>query len=470
MPNRRMQDLLSRSALREAWAPLLLLTVVLLAAYILGILWFRKEVRNAAFELARQQAVQSARRIEQSFPVGPGHLRIIDAGDPMIEEVLYELVHQSPNILAAALVDPEGTVRQLLLNRSNADVRFVERVWRDLGSDARDEESLTRAIQRTLPHVETEFILLTIDRAPGVKAPIGALRIFLDRHVQHQVVDLAAARMVPWLMFVLALLAAAVAGGLLIIRRQRLGTERLRRERDEAERLSFVGTLAAGLAHEIRNPINALAMQLEMLEEDLPGSTRDSLHPRVERIREGLGGLERTVHEFLAYAAPQQPKPARVELAPVVAALREEARAASPGRRPVRFEFQVPAGLCAWCDEQALRQILANLISNAIQAQAERDENRTTPGATGGEAVVRLTGVRRNTVVELTIEDAGPGIDPAVRSQVFECFYTTRSEGTGLGLPIARRLTELLGGELVLAREASALGGARFLLRLPACD
>ncbi|OPZ06964.1 MAG: Globin-coupled histidine kinase [candidate division BRC1 bacterium ADurb.BinA292] len=210
-------------------------------------------------------------------------------------------------------------------------------------------------------------------------------------------------------------------------------------------------------------------MQLEMLEEDLPGSTRDSLHPRVERIREGLGGLERTVHEFLAYAAPQQPKPARVELAPVVAALREEARAASPGRRPVRFEFHVPAGLCAWCDEQALRQILANLISNAIQAQAERDENRTTPGATG-EAVVRLTGVRRNTVVELTIEDAGPGIDPAVRSQVFECFYTTRSEGTGLGLPIARRLTELLGGELVLAREASALGGARFLLRLPACD
>jgi signal transduction histidine kinase len=240
----------------------------------------------------------------------------------------------------------------------------------------------------------------------------------------------------------------------LVIRRQRDETNKLKRQSSEAVRLGYVGTLAAGLAHEIRNPLNALAMQLELLEEDVSDGTPQTISPRLQRIRKGLGGVERTVHDFLTYATPGRQRPQVIELAPVIEPVCAEFRESDLG--PVDVECNLPAGLMAWCDPHALRQILSNLMTNALRAQRNPERPRR----------LRLDAARNGPWIDIIVEDAGTGVPDDIRDRLFEVFYTTSSDGTGLGLPIARRLAEMNGGELDLLDERSALGGARFRLRL----
>ena len=112
----------------------------------------------------------------------------------------------------------------------------------------------------------------------------------------------------------------------------------------------------------------------------------------------------------------------------------------------------------AWCDPHALRQILSNLLSNAVRALESRPPPRR----------IRVEAPRRGDAVELTLDDAGRGVPPENRGEIFKCFYTTNSDGTDLGLAIARQLTEAIGGRLELAEGPSPLGGTRFTLRLSA--
>jgi signal transduction histidine kinase len=197
-------------------------------------------------------------------------------------------------------------------------------------------------------------------------------------------------------------------------------------------------------------------MQLELLEEDVGDGESQLVSPRLQRIRKGLAGVERTVHDFLNYATPNQQKPSLVELAEVIqpscAGLRESAQV------PLKMECTVAPGLKAWCDPHALRQILGNLFINAVRAQKGRE---ATPS-------LRVEAVRNGAWIDILVDDAGPGVPPEHRQHIFDAFYTTHSEGTGLGLPIGRRLAEMNGGRLELASEPSPLGGARFILRLAA--
>jgi two-component system sensor histidine kinase HydH len=243
----------------------------------------------------------------------------------------------------------------------------------------------------------------------------------------------------------------------LIIRRQRRQARLLITQRNKAEQLAYVGTLAAGLAHEIRNPINALAMQLELLEEDMADSVQQKMVPRLTRIRTGLAGVERTVHDFLTFATPDRQKPKLVELDSLTGAL---CTRFIEGREQEHIEIQrlIPPGLEAWCDPHGLRQILDNLISNGLRAQRGRP----------GPPVLRIEASRNGPWVEVLVDDAGPGVPPELREKIFDCFFTTLPEGTGLGLPIARRLAEMNRGELSLDPKPSPLGGCRFRLQLSA--
>jgi signal transduction histidine kinase len=161
------------------------------------------------------------------------------------------------------------------------------------------------------------------------------------------------------------------------------------------------------------------------------------------------------VHDFLTYATPGKQQPQMIELSRAIGSLCSEISQHTTEPQ-IEIECLAAPGLLAWCDSHALRQIMGNLISNALRVQKKR------PGA----GKLRIEAARSGPWVDITVEDAGPGVPAEQRERIFDCFFTTQSEGTGLGLPIARRLSEMNGGTLTLQPEASPLGGARFRLRL----
>lgn len=210
--------------------------------------------------------------------------------------------------------------------------------------------------------------------------------------------------------------------------------------------------MVGGVAHEIRNPLGGLMLNAEWLAQE--SELSPALAQRAARIVAEAGRLERVVSEFLSYARPERPAGERValdELIPQTAAMARDTLAWEG-----TLTVDVPPGLTARSDGGHVRQILLNVLLNAMQAAgaagrvALRAQRRSQDGS---ERVV------------VSVEDDGPGIPAHVRARMFEPFYTTRSQGAGLGLAIVRRLCELNEIELVVAE--SRWEGARLEFELP---
>ncbi|MCL5270519.1 MAG: HAMP domain-containing histidine kinase [bacterium] len=405
---------------------MVLLTLIAMEFYSLSAVWFKRELGRASLELAQQQAAETANVINEALPQPFLADTLGTAAQFGVLTELAKLMVQNHNIVAAFVVDREG---RIAVNQIRA--------WGG-------------ALIRSR--------LMTYRATFGPEwNPNGWLRVFIERQMPQEAVEMAAARITTRLAMVLLALVAIVWLAAAIIGRQQRLARQLRRQRDRAEQLAYVGALAAGLAHEIRNPLNALTMQLEMLEEDVLQGSGVTVKPRLQRIRTGLAGVENTVRDFLTYATPEQQKPSQVEVQSVIEPLCIEYREGVDNNE-LSLECSAAPGLTAWCDPHALRQILGNLMSNGLRIQDGRP----------GPHRLRIEAVRNGTWIEITVDDAGPGVAPQNRELIFECFYTTRSDGTGLGLSIARRLAEMNGGGLDLDEAASPMGGARFRIRLPA--
>ena len=239
------------------------------------------------------------------------------------------------------------------------------------------------------------------------------------------------------------------------IERVRLVEERreLGRRARRAEKLAAVGTLAAGLSHEIKNPLNAAALQLTVLERRLkrvPNLPPDTFGP-LALVQAEIKRLAAFLDEFLQFARPREIIRANVNVTElmdnVVDLLRPQATGAQLTLQ-TRLEPLPPIEV----DAARLQQVLMNLLLNAIQA---------TPA--GGQ--VRLDARVDGTDVLLAIEDSGAGIPAAVRDRIFEPFFTTKDAGTGLGLPLVHSIVQQHGGAISV--ESSEWGGARFVVRLP---
>ncbi len=232
-------------------------------------------------------------------------------------------------------------------------------------------------------------------------------------------------------------------------------SRRMEQEVQNQQRLSYLGLLSSGIAHEIKNPINSIQMNLQMLEEEVAsGASQEDVRSWLDPIRKEIRRLERLVNDFLLYARPLSPTIETTSLQRVLEELRrlvhEEAKASG-----IRLRVEVPEDLPSLeTDEGLLRTALLNLVLNAIQASPNGGEVRITAISEGGG----------ETAVEVI--DEGPGVPEDQRERVFDIFFTTRQGGTGLGLPIARRLAETLGGRLSIVGPPES--GARFRLVLPA--
>ena len=210
---------------------------------------------------------------------------------------------------------------------------------------------------------------------------------------------------------------------------------KLEERRRLAEEMAALGSLAANLAHEIRNPLNALSINLELLEEDL--SVRHAAPDTVGLARREVGRLSRLVNDFLVYARPTAPAKeafATGELLHEVAALLEP----TCGKSGV--ELAVEGGDAAVrADRGQMGQVLVNLALNAVQA---------LDGRANKQVVLRAASEGEHVVLE--VADTGPGIPDAELARVREAFYTRRKGGTGLGLAIADRIVTAHGGTLEL--------------------
>jgi len=174
-----------------------------------------------------------------------------------------------------------------------------------------------------------------------------------------------------------------------------------------------------------------------------------------EILNEEVGAIRRLVDDFSAFAKLPKVEPAPVDLAQVV---EDFARSHPEWQEFLRVDRNGQVG--ALCDRMLLRNVLANLVENAVHAAEEAGRKPEIRIAVAESAAER--GAR------LTVDDNGPGVPEDARERIFDPYVTTKANGTGLGLAIVRKIVIDHGGDVSIAPEASPLGGARFVVEIPA--
>lgn len=218
------------------------------------------------------------------------------------------------------------------------------------------------------------------------------------------------------------------------------------------EKLASLGVLAAGVAHEIRNPLTAIKFRLFSLKKALP--VTDAANEDAAMISNEISRLEKIVKDFLRFARPSEPELVTI---PAQRVLQEVHDLLKPQLEKSAIEMKLDPGEPAWvrADTQQIKQVLINLIQNAADSIG-RDGKITLR--------VRFEG-KRDKMVVLDVSDNGKGIPTAVQKRLFDPFFTTKEGGTGLGLPIAARIVEKHDGEL--RYETDLYHGTTFSVVLP---
>ena len=219
-----------------------------------------------------------------------------------------------------------------------------------------------------------------------------------------------------------------------------------------SERLAAVGRITAGVAHEVKNPLNSMRLWLENLKESLPPDRDGATAQAVNVLDAEIDRLDAVVKRFLDFARPMD---VRLEPTQLAELLREVLEVAQPQLHRAKVEVAqlLPTGIPeVFVDRDLLKQAVLNLVLNAVDAM---------PG--GGQ--LQLTLSRRGEVAEITVGDTGKGIPPELRQKVFQLFFTTRPGGSGIGLASTFRIVQLHNGSINFTSEVGR--GTTFRIELP---
>ncbi|MDK1031734.1 MAG: HAMP domain-containing sensor histidine kinase [Planctomycetia bacterium] len=240
------------------------------------------------------------------------------------------------------------------------------------------------------------------------------------------------------------------------LRRLETQQEEARKRMVSAERLAALGELAAGLAHEIINPLDGVIECSRLLETETDRSQR--LKKYLPLIRSGLSRIDRVMRQMLTFARRSTRQTLgehdAMELMRNTIGLAEGRLA----KRGIEFSWQCDGiGSCI-CDKESVEQAILNLVLNAADAVSGIDR-----------AAVRISSQCDRHWVQVYVDDNGPGVPADMHERVFVPFFTTKGagKGTGLGLTVSRQAMRQCGGDLVLDSRPSPLGGARFTIILP---
>jgi signal transduction histidine kinase len=223
------------------------------------------------------------------------------------------------------------------------------------------------------------------------------------------------------------------------VRRLREELANKNRQLERRKRLAALGEMAAGLAHEIRNPLGGIQLYANLLHKDL--SDRPEQAKIVEKIVVGVRSLDALVTDVLAMTHTVEPKFAAMDLVQVVSTSVELVQP-QLAENESQISIHCPTTLEMIGDAHMLQRALLNLIRNAVDASG-----------TCGQIFIDINRKQKNIVLQIT--DTGPGIDPEIADKIFNPFFTTKDTGTGLGLSIVHRIVEAHDG------------GAVFTVKLP---
>jgi len=222
----------------------------------------------------------------------------------------------------------------------------------------------------------------------------------------------------------------------------------------QAEKMATIGKMAAGIAHELRNPLAAISGAVQLLDRE---TKDDSVNKRLFGIimRES-DRLDATIHEFLLFSKPVNPAKELFFLRDLAWEAMETLGQDPGWNADLILDLQISPDLECWADPQLVRQVLLNLVANSANACRNMEQ---------GMILLRAEEIPESMTIVLEIIDNGHGIEENIRERVFEPFFTTRETGTGLGLAIVQQIVHSHGGEISL-RDAQPQG-AIFSVRLP---
>lgn len=246
--------------------------------------------------------------------------------------------------------------------------------------------------------------------------------------------------------YAIATLTGALIGRELQLRRK---NQEAQLQLENSQKLSMVGQMAAGVAHEIKNPIASIKGAIEILcDGSTPEKDKDEFRQIVGKETQRI---DRTLKDFLEFARPREPRFERLNLSDTVkAGVRQiEANASRVG---ITLSHSIEPDVYVRGDAEKIHQVMLNLLLNAIEA---------SPG--GGRIEVGVS--REKNGATITVRDHGKGIPDDIADRIFDPFYTTKSSGSGLGLAIVRQIVENHGGSVGI--DESGSGGTTFRVRLP---
>ncbi len=229
----------------------------------------------------------------------------------------------------------------------------------------------------------------------------------------------------------------------------------MEREGEKNKQLAFIGQMAAGLAHELRTPLQSISGSIQILRRDL------RLEPTDERLMQVIlrakDQMESLVRNFLLMARSNLGRRSETDVGALVEDVIESLTVGAEWNPRVELRKELGQDLRVMGDPAELRQVLWNLMINAIQSMPEGGTLSVTACLNGDNGEARA--------VRVEISDTGAGIDPIHIEKIWEPFYTTKERGSGLGLAIVRRIVESHGGAVSVQSDASR--GTRFRVRLP---
>ena len=248
-------------------------------------------------------------------------------------------------------------------------------------------------------------------------------------------------------------LPGAIAGGsgLLVRLRDPEAQRKLGRELQTADRLAAISRVSGGVAHEVKNPLNAILLHVEVAKAKLARGDTD-VAPQMEIISREILRLDRVVKTFLDFTKPVE---LNFTTAPVQELLGEIVDLARPQAESAKIRVSVAQeaeGVNIRVDRDLLKQAVLNVVVNAIEAMPE-----------GGE--LRFEALAGEDTAEIRVSDTGTGIPPELREKIFRLYFTTRKEGSGIGLAMTFRIVQLHDGTIDFASEPGK--GTTFFIRLP---
>ena len=241
-------------------------------------------------------------------------------------------------------------------------------------------------------------------------------------------------------------------GQMLVTLRDAESRKALASHLDLSSRLASISRLTGGVAHEIKNPLNAIAINLEVLRGRLGGLDGAEMTAEVDVIAREIARLDRVVKTFLNFTRPVELKLTMLDIGETLREIGQlvEEQAA---RNQVEMKVFTPEGrVAAWADPDLLKQALLNIVVNAIEAMPA-----------GGPLFLRLLPAGEEIAVE--VEDHGPGIPEEQQEKIFQLYFTTKKNGSGIGLAVAYQAVQLMGGTLAMRSQTGY--GTLFRIVLP---